>query len=260
MPERAMPSVVLDDRDSLARERLDRYYAKPTTENLTLAVAALRSADRRIENPSAPCVLDDPARADFPVCFEARRWTASLAAQHAQHLLRHGISEPVHRVLHDAWWDVGNVARRAVNTDVPLENAGMNWASWMYLGWIFDPGEHASIYTGTGLTRIGLPRHATFVALKSLVSRRDGNPAVFADARNVAQFAPNTWAFDATRIAFEHLLERLANGERPLDPEGLTEARDFVDRAYELAARKVGPAERAVLGTLRDRVLADLEA
>jgi hypothetical protein len=256
MPERELPSAVLDDRGSLAREQLARYYSEPTTENLTLAVSALRAADRRVENVSAPCVLDDPTRVDFPLCFEARRWTASLAAQH---MLRHGISEPIHRVLHDAWWDVGNVARRAVNAGAPLENAGMNWASWMYLGWIFDPGEHASIYTGTGLTRIGLPRHATFVALKSLVSRRKGNPAVFADARSVAQFAPNGWAFDATRIAFEHLLERLANGERPVDAERLIEAREFVSRAYDLAARKLGAQQSATLASLRDQVFAGLD-
>jgi hypothetical protein len=209
-----------------------------------------------MENASAPCLLDDPARVDYPACFEIRRWTASLAAQH---MLRHGLSEPIHRVLHDAWWDVGNVARKAVNADATLENAGLNWATWMYLGWIFDPGEHASIYTGTGLTRIGLSRHATFVALKSIVTRAEGNPAVFADARSVAQFAPNGWAFDATRIAFEHLLERLANGERPVDAERLVEAREFVNRAYDLAALKVGTEQKATLASLRDQVLVGLE-
>jgi hypothetical protein len=255
MPERALPASILDDRSSLARMRLDRYYADPTTENLTLTIAALRSADRRVDNPSAPCLLEDPARVDYQGCFEVRRWTASLAAQH---MLRHGLSDPIHRTLHDAWWDVGNVARKAVNANADLENGQMNWATWMYLGWIFDPGEHASIYTGGGLNRIGLPRHATFVALKSIVSRREDNPAVFADARSVAQFAPNGWAFDATRIAFEHLLERLANGERPTDPARLAESREFVNQAYGLAARKVGAQQSATLASLRDQVLAGL--
>jgi hypothetical protein len=256
MPERALPLSILDDRGSLVRNRLDQYYANPTTENLTLAVGALRGADRRVDSASAPCLLEDPARVDYQGCFEVRRWTASLAAQH---MLRHGLSEPIHRTLHDAWWDVGNVARRSFNADSSIENAGMNWAAWMYLGWIFDPGEHASVYTGTGLTRIGLPRHATFVALKSLVSRREGNPAVFADARNVAQFAPNTWALDATRIAFEHLLQRLANGERPMRPEALAESREFVSQAYNVAARKVGAQQATMLAPLRDQVLSGLE-
>jgi hypothetical protein len=256
MPERALPAAILDDRNSMARNRLDLYYANPTTENLTAAVAALRGADRRMDSPSAPCLLEDPARVDYEGCFEVRRWTASLAAQH---MLRHGLSDPLHRTLHDAWWDVGNVARKSFNADASIENAEMNWATWMYLGWIFDPGEHASVYTGTGLTRMGLPRHATFVALKSIVSRREGNPAVFADARNVAQFAPNTWAFDATRIAFEHLIERLANGERPMNLERLGELRGFVSQAYSVAARKVGVQERATLASLRDQVLAGLE-
>ena len=169
------------------------------------------------------------------------------------------MTEPIHRVLHDAWWDVGNVARKAFNADVHLENAQMNWASWMYLGWMFDPGRHASVYTGSGLDGIGLPRHATFVALRSLVSRREGSTAIWPNVRSAARFAPAGWAFDATRIAYDHLLERLANGERPAGEEALSEARMFVNRAYNLAARKVSLEGQTALGTLRNALLSALE-
>ena len=121
-------------------------------------------------------MFDDPTQVDHRECFELRRWTATLVAQH---MLRHGMTDPIHSVLHDTWWDVGNAARKARQSDVRLENDEMNWASWMYLGWIFDPGRHPSVYTGSGLSRIGLPRHATFVALKSLVSRREGKRPQF---------------------------------------------------------------------------------
>ncbi len=204
----------------------------------------------------APCVFDEPTRVDYRECFEIRRWTATLVAQH---MLRHGMSDPIHPTLHDTWWDVGNAARKSRQSDVHLDNAEMNWASWMYLGWMFDPGRHASVYTGSGLTRIGLPRHATFVALKSQVSRRVGSAAVWPDARSAAQFAPPGWAFDATRLAYQHLLERLAEGERPKGDEALIEARSFVDRASELATRKVTPDERTELDQLRDQILAQLQ-
>ena len=200
-------------------------------------------------------IFDEPARVDHQACFDVRRWTASLVAQH---MLRHGMSESIHRILPNTWWDAGNVARRALDSDVQLENAEMNWASWMYLGWMFDPGRHASVYTGSGLKRIGLPRHATFVALKSLVSRPEGSAAVWPDARNTAKFAPRAWAFDATRVAYEHLIERLTNGERPAEEEGLTKARMFVNRAYDLVVRKVDLSERNVLGALRDALLQGL--
>ena len=169
------------------------------------------------------------------------------------------MTEPIHSVLHDTWWDVGNAARKARQSDVHLENDEMNWASWMYLSWIFDPGRHASIYTGSGLSRVGLPRHATFVALKSLVSRREGSMAVWPDARSAAQFAPHGWAFSATRIAYVHLLDRLATGEKPEGAEALEEARSFVDRAFGLAARKVTADERVELGELRDEIVLQLQ-
>jgi len=57
----------------------------PTKENLARAVAALRSADRRMANPSAPCLLEDTVRmqTDLDKEFEAlhKAWLArDLAA------------------------------------------------------------------------------------------------------------------------------------------------------------------------------------
>ena len=256
MPDQQLPESILDDRGSLVRRRLAGYYAAPTIENLSSAVTALRRADRSRDSAGAPCVFDAPTQVDHQACFEIRRWTATLVAQH---MLRRGMTEPIHSVLHNTWWDVGNAARKARQSDVHLENDKMNWASWMYLGWIFDPGRHASIYTGSGLSRVGLPRHATFVALKSLVSRREGSMAVWPDARSAAQFAPDGWAFSATRIAYVHLLDRLATGEKPEGAEALEEARSFVDRAFGRAARKVTADERVELGELRDEIVLQLQ-
>jgi len=257
MPELELPAAILDDRGALVRALLAGYYAAPTTDNLVRAIAALRSADRRMDNPQAPCIVQDAERADYAECFEVRRWTSSLAAQH---MLREGMTQRVHQTLHDAWWDVGNAVRKAIQVGrLDFENGEMNWASWMYLGWMFDPGRHASVYTGSGLDRIGLPRHATFVALRSLVARPPRSMAVWADARSAARFAPESWAFDATRIAYRHLLRRLTAGERPERAEQLEEARARATEAFNQASRKVTAAERAALVTMRDEVLARLE-
>ena len=45
MRDGELPDRILDDRASLARERLAQYYSNPTTENLGSTVAALRGAD-----------------------------------------------------------------------------------------------------------------------------------------------------------------------------------------------------------------------
>jgi hypothetical protein len=257
MPAAAPPDWILDDQGALARGAIAGYYAAPTVENLTRAVSALRNADRRAASPTAPCIVDDVTRADYVQCFEVRRWTSSLVAQH---MLRYGMAAPIHSTLHDAWWDVGNAARKAIQVGkLDFDNGNLNWASWMYLGWMFDPGRHASVYTGTGLQRIGLTRHATFVALRSLVARPRGSMAVWADAQSAARFAPATWTFHATRIAYDHLIERLGGGERPATPDALADAVSRVNSAYTLAQRKLGAADKVALAALRNRVLVELQ-
>lgn len=251
MPDRPLPEGIIEFRGGLVRRSLDRYYLAPSFQTLGEAVATLRLADRSPDSPTAPCIREPEGLYRGEDCFEVRRWTASLVGQH---MLRMGVDEPVHPVLHDTWWDVGNAARLSILSG-GLENRDQNWASWMYLGWAFDPGRHASVYTGNGLVRLGLARHATFVALRSLVARPGISLAIFRDVRNAARFAPANWAFEATAFGYRHLLERAENGGAIRDA-ALIEAREDVLAAYEIAARKIGPEQRAQLSELRDAVLA----
>ena len=256
MPEASPPDGVLDYRvrNASPRELVARYYAQPTLENLIAAVSVLRAAERSPENAAAPCVVDPMERLerfDAGTCFEVRRWTSTLVAQH---MLRTGLEDRLDPVLHDTWWDAGNAARHA-GRDMGFEDRDVKWASWMYLGWIFEPSRHASVYTGNGLVRIGLPRHATFVALRSQVARPMGSGAPYADVEHAARFAPASWAFDVTSFGYRQLIERQLAGDLPRPIEA-AEARVHVQDAYTAAARKVGM--QAALAQLRDAVLANL--
>ncbi len=256
MPAKPIGDALLDFDGGSARFALDRYYTTRSLDDLARTVVALRIADRSFENLDAPCI-EDP-NADDPLalfraeeCFEARRWTSTLVAQH---MLRTGLEMPISPVLHDVWWDVGNAARRAAQRRDDFDNAVENWASWMYLGWSFAPQQHASVYLGIALNELGLPRHSTFVALRSQVARGRRSLAPYRDVRNAAIFSPATWTRDAVRFGFGHLIARLEEGDAPRD-EALAEAEQSVEDAYEIAARKLFQIDVDELQELRDRVL-----
>ena len=258
MPEVPMDGDLLDFNGGSARFLLERYYMTRSLEDLSRAVTALRIADRSRENADAPCIeapdADDPlALFRAEECFEVRRWTSTLVAQH---MLRSGLVTPISPALHDVWWDVGNAARRAAQRSDDFANAVENWASWMYLGWSFAPQQHASVYLAIALTRLELPRHATFVALRSQVARGARSVAPYRDARNAALFSPANWTREALRFGFDHLIERLEAGWVPREAEQLDEARRRVEEAYDIAARKLFNVQMAGLRAQRDRILA----
>lgn len=262
MPELPMDEDLLAFNGQAARVLLDRYYTTRSLDDLAQTVTALRIADRSRDNPDAPCIenpdADDPLALFRPEdCFEARRWSSTLVAQH---MLRTGLSMPISPVLHDVWWDVGNAARRAAQRRDDFPNAVENWASWMYLGWSFAPQQHASVYLGIALTRLELPRHATFVALRSQVARGARSVAPFRDARNAALFSPPTWTREALEFGFTHLIERLEAGWRPRAGEQLDEAIVRVEEAYDVAARKLFNIQMDGLRAQRDQILALLAA
>lgn len=255
MPDLPLPAAILDDQGALVRGAVAGYRMAPTRENLVRAVAALRSADRRVASPAAPCLLEDSVRVDYASCFQVRRWTSSLVAQH---MIRYGIEGVIDPMVHDIWWDVGNVARRSLRQGQSvIPNARQNWAEWMYLSWSFDPARHPSVYTGGGLNGLGLPRHATFIALRSQVARPARSMTPYADVQSAAAFAPASWTYQVVRFGYNHLLERLAAGDKPGDAS-LQSARDAVSQAYVNAARKVPAAQLPALQALRDQVLAQL--
>ncbi|MBI4420315.1 MAG: hypothetical protein HY560_05770 [Gemmatimonadetes bacterium] len=254
MPDSTLPAAILDDQGGRARAAVAAYRLNPSNANLIKAVSALRSADRRAANTGAPCLLDSLTRVNYQQCFQVRRWTASLAGQH---MIRYGITGRFDRSVHDVWWEVGNVARKAVSQRVSFGNAERIWAEWMYLGWVFEPASFASTYTGNGLLKLGLPRHATFVALRSEVVRSRGSLAPYADVESAARFAPVHWTFNAIRFGLNHLLERQGSGDLP-SPEMRADARTRIENAFAAANVKLTAVQRADVRQLADRVLAGL--
>ncbi len=253
MPDLPLPAGILDYQGGMAAAAIAGYRAVPTRENLTRAIAALRTADRTTANPGAPCLLDDPARVNYRECFEVRRWVSSLAALH---LLRFGMDQSLGSQVHDIWWDVGNVARRSrADRSVPIANPVPNWASWMYLGWSFDPSRHASVYTGGGLRQMGLVRHATFIALRSQVARPRASMSPYDDAFNAVNFSPMGWSSGVATFSLQHLRERLQNGDRPAADQ-VANAVVRVNGTVQLAVQKAPPAAGPAIQALGQQVLA----
>jgi len=256
MPELGLADALLDWNDAAARQRLEEYYRTQGMQDLVNAVQAMRLAERDSANAAAPCARKPIARLNADACFESRRWAATLGAQF---MMRLGIETPVHSVIHDSWWDVGFAVRDIVLRDGHFEHGEENWVTWMWMGWMFDPERHASIYMSQGLDRMGLDRHAVFHSLRASVSRGENSIHNYMDAKTTALYAPDSWAFAATKMAYEEVELRLSLGERvPEVYEAL--ARAEIERTYTYASNKVSKDEAATLLEMRDRILAVLDA
>ena len=257
MPDFVLPGGILDYSGGLARGAIAGYNAAPTADNLVRAVNALRTADRAVANPQAPCLLEDTVRVRYRECFEVRRWTSTLVAIY---MLRNGMNVQLAGRMQDVWWDVGNAARKSrADRSVPIANVDQNWATWMFLGWSFDPSLHSSSYTGGGFRQIGLMRHATFVALRSEVARPKNSANVYEDLLNAVKFSPASWTTSVTSFGLRHLDERLKAGDRPATAEQRATAIVQVNSALTEANKKVPVAERAPLEALARPVLTALQ-
>ena len=255
MPDDPLPPAILDFNGGLAAGAIAGYRAVPTRDNLLRAVNALRAADRTAANPGAPCLLEDSTRVDYGRCFQVRRWTSTLVALH---ILRNGGDNGLGAEVHDVWWDVGNAARRSrADPTVPVANPVENWVAWMFLGWSFDPSQHASVYTGGGFRQLGLIRHATFIALRSQVARPPNSMSPYDDLVNAVRFAPVSWTTAVTGFGLRHLVERLQAGDRPRTDLTAT-AVSQVNAALAEASRKIALADRPGVAALGQQVLAML--
>jgi len=255
MPDKPLPEGILGYQGGLAAAAIAGYRAVPTSENLTRAVMALRNADRAVANPSAPCLLEDSQRVNYGACFDVRRWTSTLVALH---LLRYGMDQNLGGSVHDVWWDVGNAARKSrTDQSLPIANPVENWANWMYLGWTFDPSQHASVYTGGALRQLGLVRHATFIAMRSAVARPRNSPSPYDDVANAVNFSPVSWTPAVTLFGLRHLLERLQAGERPSKAQR-ADAVARVNSAIQLGSQKSPAADRPAIQAIGQQVLSQL--
>ena len=255
MPDHPLPEGILTYAGGMAAAAIAGYRAFPTADNLLRAVNALRTSANTTANPTAPCLLEDTLRVNFADCFNVRRWTSTLVALH---LLRYGVDANLAASVHDVWWDVGNAARKSrSDTAVPIANPVDNWVAWMYLGWSFDPSQHASVYTGSGFKLLGLIRHATFVALRSEVARARNSTSPYDDVLNAVRFAPNAWATAVASFGLRQLLERLQSGDRPSATQ-IAAVVTTVNTAVTEANRKNAVADRPAVQALGQQVIAML--
>ena len=259
MPDVPVPSRVLDANDHRARRHLDDYYRTGSERSLENAVLAIRVADRLVAQ--APCTkISEP---DYGLCFDVRRWTATLTLQHLLRSPVAGRGAGLPRWMTEPWWEVGQVSRRMVNAadstglSPSVDNALENWLQWMYVGWIFDPGREPSPYLARGFIRAGYPRHAVFTTLRTLVDRDPGDLLAYHDVRTVARYAPREWAAASLAFAYRELRERLDRGER-LAAGQVAEGREVVRIALELVRDRLDHDDLARLAVLRDDVLSRL--
>jgi hypothetical protein len=256
MPDNPLPAGILNYSGSAAAAAIAGYDAAPTKENLVRAVAAIRNADHAVANNDAPCLLEDTIRVRYRECFETRRWTSTLVANF---MLRNGVDASLGAGLQDVWWDVGNAARKSRNDKTAaVDNAVQNWAAWMFLGWSFDPSQHSTTYTGGSFMQLALPRHATFVALRSQVARPKNSMSVYEDAVNAVKFAPTGWATAVASFGLKHLNERLTAGDGPTAADQVALAKTQVSSLLTESSKKVSAADRAKLDILAQPVLAAL--
>lgn len=251
MPDSPFPMVL----SWASAGKLSSYYQQRTMSALASAVADLTYV---LENGTGPCVGGNQSVKPLE-CFEARRWVASLAGQH---LIRTGLPKIMPASVTKTWWSLGYAVRQAKLAGQPIANQDMNWASWMYFGWMLEldsqPFSHNIVYMGEPFVRLGLQRHMTWVALRDAADRPKGDRAAYEFVNYATEFSlPGDWTYRATAWGFNHLLERLNSGDVPADKTG---AQHWVrDRALKAAQPKVTSAQFAVLQDLANRIIAKLQ-
>ena len=248
MGNAALPESVLAYNDSSPRRALAAYYADRSDARLITATSRLRAA--AFDSLSGACAQTNDGAIRVPLdCFEQLRWISNLGAQH---VLRRGMTAAAlpssSTLIQNTWWDVGQAARRSlIRNRTPIPDAEGNWVSWMYLGWVLAPASRASIYTASGLTRVGLPRHATFVAVRSLVARPANSASAHADLRTTVRVAPMDWLPAAAESAVGALEERHARGWNPESPIARQMAIEALDDAARTLTRRLGTTKAAGL-------------
>lgn len=264
MPDVPLTPEVLDYSGGAIRNALDAYYANPTEAKLLRVLEPFKAAT---EGAGLTCWAADP-----DPCFDARRWMASLAAQH---YLRLGPPAEVPVEVARTWWDVGVSAidLQAAATsngeyegfDRVIASTFRTGARWMYLAYSYqpeafnEPGE----YMGTFLQAQELYRVAAFVALRRMVgdglAHQEHADQFLQDGYLAVKRADDEVGPGLTEFVFEYYVERLEAG-RPAGLD-LTQARALVKATWDEGRPWLPQSSpsRARVQALRDRVLTLLQ-
>jgi hypothetical protein len=260
MPKDALPPAILSFNGNAVANALAAYYANPTIPGLEAVSAAVDNASYDVANSIAPCQVAVISRSDFQQCFEIRRWVASLSVTHK---LRTGIAF-LSPALYLQWWNVGNIARLSRGYTGQVTDFLQQQARWMYLGWMQDVPNEPAKYGTDAFRTLGMPRHATWKALRSIVARAPGvfleNVSPYVDFKEIALSTPagTAWAYNAGKFGLNELLRRLNNGDRPPTSAERTTATGLVNAAMTSLQPKVTAGEFATLKALADQVIAKL--
>lgn len=256
MPDRPLPETLLAAGSGALRSALDEYYERRSMPTLMAALDRFDELTRGEEDSDRVCAgaVAFHTRADD--CFDARRWMASLAAQH---LLREGTEDVPLRIL-DLWWDVGEAAvSQSFDRvrDPPARQAAYeSSAKWLYLAWLHDPlrADDNPLYFPEQLRHAGFRRHVAFSMLYSMVLDPEGwdgaRPYIF----HLQTFhrVPEHWAYDVGLWGYEVLESYLDAGIRPVGA-GLVRALNTLEIADRLIA---GPVQTNLTQEQRDTLTA----
>lgn len=250
MPDGPIPFHVLDHSGGLVGDALDAYYATPSEANL---VTVLEHFDHVTEGSTGLC-----SDRRYEACFDARRWIASLAAQH---YLRDGVPSEVPVRVAQTWWDVGEsmITIWYGKSDEYRANAFANGASWMYLAYSYAPGAfiEPAGYMGTFMASQDLFHLSTFAALRRMVAEgpaHDENPQQFLHDGDLATGrAPVLIRGGLGVFVLDYFVQRLEAGA----PAGLSsdQARAHIDDVWRSARGFANGDQRLQLDALRTQAL-----
>jgi len=253
MPDVPVPAEIMDYAGGAVRTALAAYYANPTEANL---LAVLTPFGEATKGPDLPCWREDPVP-----CFDARRWMASLGAQH---YLRSGAGGRVPTEVARVWWDVGEseIALQVLTTTPEDRDAAFrSGARWMYVAFAQDPEafREPAGYMGTFLRSQGLDRVSLFAALRRMVgdgpAHRQHPDQFLEDGRLALQRLDAGVALGVAEFVFQHFADRLEAG-RPASLD-LTLARSLVTETWDSARRwsYLNQAQWARIQNLHARVV-----
>jgi hypothetical protein len=257
LPTHLLPKGVL----SLMQPTYSTYFANRTDSNLSPIVynGSILHDLRKLGTADAVCAYPPDPRWNPELCFDAFKWAAAASVDVAmrKNNLMHAVTTTG---FDNQWWEVGHIAHKSQQYHNPIRDHHLHIAGWIHLGWMFDLSLNKnSLYETTPLANLGLRRHATFVALRTLVQRNPNATgvelgAMCVDVLKSVDDGYVPWMYESTKFAYNYLLNLLNTGA--WNPS--TGCRTPFTRAQTVIGQKLPSSQAAALKIIHDQVLAKL--